>query len=70
MGSSDILPLKAIRATGPSQVERGRATSGVTSRRPAADWGLENTFSTSPISATTPESRMATRLQICSMTDI
>ena len=70
IGSSEVLPLKAIRATGPFQVDSGNATSGDTKRRPAADWGLENTVSTAPISATTPLSRMATRLQICSMTDI
>ena len=69
-GSSEAPPLKAIRATGISQVRAGSATAGLTSRRPALDLGLEKTDSTVPISATSPESRIATRLQICSMTDI
>ena len=69
-GASEAPPLKAMRAMGIFQAAAGSATAGLTSRRPAWDWGLEKTCSTAPISATLPESRMATRLQICSMTDI
>ena len=49
--AEDLVPVCAC----PSQVDRGiLPISGLTSRRPAVDLGLENTLSTLPISATSP----------------